>query len=84
MSVIDESKKGKKARESGELNLVGLLEPIRLLLLGGSLNTSKEAIIKIFMLFDEPHWTLRPWGNFPPLPLPLGGLECSLFLQKKD
>ena len=40
--------KGYKARESGELNLEALLDPCRLFLLGGSLNTSKEAINKDF------------------------------------
>ena len=42
--VRDRSKqKGQKARESGELKLEPLLESCKLLLLGGSLNTSKEA-----------------------------------------
>ena len=38
--------KGQKARESGELNLEALLEPSKLLLLGGFLNTFKEALSK--------------------------------------
>ena len=39
--VCDHSEqRGKKVRESGELNLEALLEPCRLLLLGDSLNTS--------------------------------------------
>ena len=42
--------KGQKAREFGELNLEALLEPCRLLLLGGSLNTSKKAINKNFYI----------------------------------
>ena len=46
LCVCDRSEqKGQKARE---LNLEALLEPCRLLLLGGSLNTSKEAINKSF------------------------------------
>ena len=40
--VCDRSEqKGKKARESGEMNLEALLEPCRPLLLGGSFDTCK-------------------------------------------
>ena len=49
MSVIEH--KGRRGRKQGnlwELNLESFLEPCRLLLLGGSLNTSKEALNKNF------------------------------------
>ena len=47
MSVIEASRRGRKQGNLGELNLEALLEPSRLLLLGGSLYSSKEAIKKI-------------------------------------
>ena len=40
--------KGQKARKTLGTALEALLEPCRLLLLGSFLNTSEEAIIKIF------------------------------------
>ena len=43
MSLIKASRRGRKQVNLGELNLEALLEPCRLLLLGGSLNTSIEA-----------------------------------------
>ena len=43
VSVIKASRRGQKQGNLGEQNLEALLEPCRLLLLGGSLNTSKEA-----------------------------------------
>ena len=49
MSVIEQ--KGRRGRKQGnlwELNLEAFLEPCRLLLLGGSLNTPKEALNKNF------------------------------------
>ena len=46
-SVCDRSKKGQKARESGELNLE-VLKHCRLFLFGGSLNTSIKALNKYF------------------------------------
>ena len=48
MSVIEASRRGRKQRNLGEMNLEALLEPCRLLLLGGSSNTCKEAINKNF------------------------------------
>ena len=48
MSVIEASRGGRKQRSLGEMNLEALLETGRLLLLGGYLNTSKEAINKKF------------------------------------
>ena len=77
--VCDRSEqKGENARELGKLNLEALIEPYRLFLLGGSLNTSKEAMTKILILADEAPWSLRPWGKLPPLPLPLGGPDYSV------
>ena len=72
MSVMKASRRGRKQGIVAELNLEALLEPCRLLLLGGSLNTTEEAIKKILILVDEAPWTLRPWSKLPPLPLPLG------------
>ena len=46
VSVIKASRRGRKQGNLGELNLEALLEPCRLLLLGGYLNTTKEAINK--------------------------------------
>ena len=46
VSVDEASKRGRNKGNLGELNLEALLEPCMLLLLGGSLNTSKEAINK--------------------------------------
>ena len=47
--VFDRSKqKGREVRESGKQNLEALLKACRLLLLGVSLNTSKEVINKNF------------------------------------
>ena len=60
----------------GELNFEALIEPYRHLLLGCSLNTSKEAMTKILILVDEAPWSLRPGGKLPPPPLPLGGPDC--------
>ena len=48
MSVIKASRRGRKQDNLGELNLEALFEPCRLLLLGGSLNTSNKAITKNF------------------------------------
>ena len=48
MSVIKGSRRGKKQGNLEELNLEALLEPFRLLLLGGSLSTAKYAIYKNF------------------------------------
>ena len=48
MSVTEARRRGRKLGNLGELNLEALLEPCRLLLLGGSFNTSKEAINKSF------------------------------------
>ena len=64
---------GRKHGNLGELNLEALLEPCRLRLLGVSLNTSKEAKIKILILVAEDPLTLRPLGKLPPLHLTLGG-----------
>ena len=50
VSVIESSRRGRKQGNLGELNLEALLEPCRLLLLGGSLNTSKKAINKNFYI----------------------------------
>ena len=44
MSVIEASRRGRKQGDLGELNLDALLELCWLLLLGGSLHTSKKAI----------------------------------------
>ena len=44
VTVIQASRRGKKQGNLAELNLEARLEPCRLLLLGVSLNTSKEAI----------------------------------------
>ena len=44
VSLIEASRRGRELRNLRELNLEALLGPCRLLLLGGSLNTSKEAI----------------------------------------
>ena len=71
MFMIKASRRGRKEGNLGKLNLKALLEPCRLLLLGGSLNTSKEAIDKILILFDEAPWTIRPLGKLPPLPHPV-------------
>ena len=46
MSVIEANRRGRKQENLGEINLEALLESFRLLLLRGSLNTSKEAINK--------------------------------------
>ena len=43
MSVIVASRMGRKQGNLGELNLKALLEPCRLVPLGGFVNTSKEA-----------------------------------------
>ena len=48
MSVMKASRRGRKQGNVAELNLEALLEPCRLLLLGGSLNTSEEAIKRFF------------------------------------
>ena len=48
VSVIEVSRRGRKQGDLGEMNLDALLEPCRLLLLGGSLNTTKEGINKTF------------------------------------
>ena len=69
LSVIEP--KGRRGRK--QRNLGALSEPCRLLLLGGSLNTSNEALKTILMLIDEAPGTLRPWDKLPPLPLPLRG-----------
>ena len=74
MSVIEASRRGRKQGILGELNLEALSESCRLLLLGGSLNTSKEAVNKILILVDEAHCTLRPWGKLPLLLLPRDSL----------
>ena len=44
MSVIEASRRGRKKGTLRALNLEALLEPCGLLLLGGSLNTSKAAM----------------------------------------
>ena len=75
MTVFEASRRGKKQGNLAELNLEALLEPCRLLLLGDSLNTSKEATNNLLILVDDAPWTQRPWGKLPPLPLPLGGPE---------
>ena len=52
VSVIEQ--KGTRGRKQGnlwELNLEAFLEPCRLLLLGGSLNTSKEALNENFDIY---------------------------------
>ena len=77
MSVIEASRSGKKQGNFGELNLEASLEPCRLLLLAGSLSTSKLAIHINLILVDEAPWTQRPWGKLPFLPLPLGGAGCN-------
>ena len=46
MAVIEASRRGRKQGNLGKLNLEALLEPRRLFLLGGSLDTSKEVINK--------------------------------------
>ena len=48
VSVTEASRRGRKQRNLVELNLETLLEYCRLLLLGGSMNTSQEAINKNF------------------------------------
>ena len=48
MSLIEASRRGKKQWNLGELNLEAFFEPCRVLLLRGSLNTSKEAINRNF------------------------------------
>ena len=73
VSVIEASRRG---RMQG--NLEALRDPYWLFLLGGSLNTSKEAMTKILILAVEAPWSLRPWGKLPPLPLPLGGPALTL------
>ena len=50
VSVIEASRRGRKQGNLGELNLEVLLEPCRLLLLGGSLNTPKEALNENFAI----------------------------------
>ena len=47
VSVIEASRRGRRKGNLGELNLEALLEPFRLLLLGGYINTSEEAIKKV-------------------------------------
>ena len=47
-NYMEVSRRGRKQGNLGELNLEALLEPCRLLVLGGSLNTSKEVINKNF------------------------------------
>ena len=44
MSVIEASRKGRKQGNLEKLNPKALLETFRLILLGGSLNKSKEAM----------------------------------------
>ena len=44
MSVMEASRRGRKQGNLGEINPEALLEPCRLLLLEGSLNTSKKAM----------------------------------------
>ena len=46
MSVMEGSRRGRKQGNVGKLNLEAILEPCRLLPLGGSLDTSKEGINK--------------------------------------
>ena len=41
MSVMEASRRGRKQGKLGELNLEALLEPCRLLLLGGFLNMQR-------------------------------------------
>ena len=48
MSVIEESRTGRKQENLGKLNVEALLEHCRLRLLGYSLNTSREAMNKNF------------------------------------
>ena len=48
MFVVESSRWGIEQENLGELNLEALLEPYRLLLSRGSLNTTKEAINKNF------------------------------------
>ena len=48
VSVIEASRRGRKQGNLGKLDLEALLEPCRMLLLGGSLNLSKEALDKNF------------------------------------
>ena len=50
VSVIKGSSRGRNQGNLKELNLEALLEPCNLLLLGGSFNTSKEAINKSFKI----------------------------------
>ena len=45
---MEASRRGGKQGNLGELNLEALLEPCRLLVLGGSFNTSQEVINKNF------------------------------------
>ena len=67
--VCDRSEqKGQKAMESRELNLEAVLEPCRLILVGDSLNTSKEAVNKILVLVDEPPRPQGPRANCPLCP----------------
>ena len=84
MSVIEASRRGRKQGNLGELNLEALLEPCRLLLLGGSLYTSKETIKRFLILVDVAPWTLRAWGKLHySAPSPLGGhaSDTHYFLQ---
>ena len=48
MSVIEASRRCRKQGNLGGLNLEALLDPCRLLLFGGSWNTSNEAIDEHF------------------------------------
>ena len=66
MSVIEVSRRGRKQGNPGRLNLEALIEPCRLLLLGGSLSTSKEAMNKILILINEAFMNPEaPGANCP-------------------
>ena len=75
MSVIGQ--KGRRDKKQGnleKLNLEAHLGPCRLLLLKGSLNTSKEAMNKNLL---RPPGTWGPEANFPSATRPLS-LETHL------
>ena len=48
MSEIEESRRGRKQGDLGELNLEALQEPCKLPLVGGFLNTAKVAMNENF------------------------------------